>query len=62
MLQYFDGDILWLPGKNGVRTNEGPYAVIEAIGYLQKVEPVGELEWRSGMATACEDHVGDTGA
>ena len=61
-LQYFDGDILWLPGRNGLRTNEGPAAVEEAIEYLQSVEPIAALEWRSGMARACEDHVNDTGA
>ena len=40
-------------------TNEGPAAIKEAIEYLQQVEPVAELEWSSGKAKACEDHVGD---
>lgn len=61
-MQYFDGDILWLPGRNGLRTFEGPAAVEEAIEFLKTAEPVSELEWRSGMARACEDHVNDTGA
>jgi len=61
-LQYFDGDILWLPGRNGLRTFEGPAAVEEAIQFLRDAEPVSEFEWRSGMARSCDDHVNDTGA
>ena len=49
--EYFGKDnILWIPGKNGLRTKEGSVAVDEAIEYLRTVEPVAALEWRSGMA------------
>jgi len=61
-LQYFKGKLLWLPGKNGLRTMEGEAAVNDAIDFLKTIEPVAELEWRSGMASACEDHVKDIGS
>ena len=61
-LQYFDGDIYYAPGSNiGIRTFEGPAAVEEAIAYLETARPTHPLEWRTGMAMACTDHVYDTG-
>ena len=62
-LPYFDErNILWLPGKPGLLTREGPAAVQEAIDYLAEAGTQPVFEWRSGMARACEDHVADTGA
>ena len=52
----------YAPGSNiGLRTWEGPAAVEEAISYLQTAVPTHPLEWRTGMAMACTDHVNDTG-
>jgi hypothetical protein len=42
-------------------TNEGPQGIYEAIESLLNATPVPALEWRSGMAKACQDHVEDTG-
>ena len=61
-LMYFNGDILYLHGSNmGLMTNEGPAAVHEAIEFLMNAQPVEPLEWRTGMAMSCQDHVDDTG-
>ena len=61
-LKYFDDrNILWLPGKPGLMTREGPAAVQEAIEFLASAETLPEYSWRSGMARACEDHVEDMG-
>lgn len=61
-LQYFDNDkTLWLPLKNGLITREGPPAWREAIEYLRTAETLGYLEWKPGMARACQDHVLDQG-
>ena len=42
-------------------TNEGAAAVEEAIEYLKNAEPMGTLEWKSGMSKACQFHVEDQG-
>ena len=44
-LNYYEGGqtdkkILRLPGKTPIRTNEGPAAVLEAIEFLKKQQPV----------------------
>ena len=33
----------------------------EAIDYLNAASPTHALEWRTGMAMACADHIDDTG-
>ena len=45
----------------GLITQEGPAAVREAITELEKAVELPPLEWRSGMAKACQDHIDDTG-
>ena len=39
-LTYFDGDVLRLPGKQPIRSNEGPAAVTAAIEFLKQAQPV----------------------
>jgi len=62
MLPYFDGNILRRPGQRvGLRTNEGPAAVREAIAFLRAQEPLPALTWADGLWRAAGDHVRDQG-
>lgn len=60
-LQNFEGNDLKMPGEITMVTNEGPAAVREAIAYLKNAEPVGPLEWSSGLSRSCKDLVDDQG-
>jgi uncharacterized protein YkwD len=66
MLPQFDGYVLRRPGTSvGLRTNEGPAAVREAIQFLREQAPLPPLEWAGGLWAAARDHVrnqGPTGA
>ena len=44
MLPLFDGDVIRRPGSNvGLRTNEGPAAVREAIRFLRQQQPLAPM-------------------
>ena len=65
-LTYYEGGktdkkVLRLPGKPPIRSNEGPAAVLEAIEFLKKQQPVQTLRWSPEMAMAARDHTVDTG-
>ena len=53
---YFKGKSLHIPGaKAGLRTEEGPEAYKEAVDFLSKAEPVGELTPSRGLGRICQD-------
>jgi uncharacterized protein YkwD len=57
--QYFDGNLLKLPEKIPLQTNEGVFAVDEAIQFLQNVKPVPSIEPSKGMSLASRDLASD---
>lgn len=59
LAEHYEGDLLRIPGKIPVRTNEGIKAVQEAIKYLKNVKAVGPLKISRGMSRAAADHVHD---
>lgn len=59
LARHYQGDLLKLPGKVPVRTQEGVSAVREAIRFLKAVAPVGALRPSAGMSRAASDHVRD---
>lgn len=62
MLPLFDGNVLRRPGSSvGLRTNEGPAAVREAIRFLRAQQPLPPLAWADGLWAAARDHVRDQG-
>jgi uncharacterized protein YkwD len=61
LLQYFDGNLLRVPGTVALRTDEGPRAVREAIDALRAQTPLRALMGSQGMARAARDHVKDLG-
>lgn len=62
LLPYFDGNVLRRPGANvGLRTNEGPAALREAIRFLREQQPLDTLVWADGLWRAAGDHVRDQG-
>lgn len=62
MLPLFDGDVIRRPGSNvGLRTNEGPAAVREAIRFLRQQQPLPPMTWADGIWRAARDHVLDQG-
>ena len=58
-LKYFEGKTLWLPGKKGKITVEGPAVWKEAIAFLGTQKAVPSLKWDDKLAKAAEDHVKD---
>lgn len=62
LLRYFDGDVIRRPGQSvGLRTNEGPAAVQEAIRFLRAQDALPPLTWEDGLWRAAGDHVRDQG-
>jgi len=62
MLTRFNGNVLQpKTGNCGLRTNEGPAAVQEAIEFLNSCEPLPALKWSDLMWQAAVDHTNDTG-
>ena len=49
------------PGRVTLRTKEGAPAVLEAIEYLSKLQPVRELKWNNELYVAAREHVQDIG-
>lgn len=60
--RYFDGDMLFLPGEEGIHTREGVSAVDEAIRFLERQNPLPPLERGDLLALAAQDHADDQGA
>lgn len=60
--RYFDGDMLFLPGEEGVYTREGVSAVDEAIRFLERQAPLPPLGRGDPLALAAQDHADDQGA
>lgn len=61
LTQYFQGDILKIPGQTPLRTQEGVSAVNEAIQFLKSARPLEALTVSRGMSQAAADHVRDQG-
>lgn len=62
LLPLFDGYVIRRPGSNvGLRTNEGPAAVREAIRFLRQQQPLPAMTWADGIWRAARDHVRDQG-
>ncbi|MFQ5510602.1 MAG: CAP domain-containing protein [Candidatus Krumholzibacteriia bacterium] len=60
-LPYYKGEVRKLPGRNPVRTIEGPRAVTEAVRYLRTARALHRLEPSRGMSRGARDHVRDMG-
>ena len=60
-LQYFDGNLLRLPGQIALVTREGRAAVEEAIRFLRRARPLPPLGPSRAMSRAARDHVRDQG-
>lgn len=61
LLQYFDGNLLRLPGETALQTNEGPRAVREAAAALRATPRLPALAPSRGLARAARDHALDQG-
>jgi len=63
---YFEGRVVYVPGDdNGVITNEGAYAVDDAIDFLERQTPLPPLRRGDLLQLAARDHAdeqGETGA
>lgn len=55
----FHGNILVLPGRTMLRTQEGTRALDEAIRFLRNVQPLAPLTLSSGMCRAASEHCSD---
>ena len=60
-LEYFDGNTLWIPGKIGQITKEGPGAVKKAIKFLKTAKPINALIMSKALCKASQDHAKDLG-
>lgn len=61
LLQYFDGNLLRIPGAVALRTSEGARAVREAVDALRAQSPLPALAASPGLARAARDHAEDLG-
>lgn len=61
LLGHFQGKLLVMPGRVGLRTKEGEAAVLEAITFLEKQKPLAGLSFSQGLALAAKDHAGRQG-
>ncbi len=59
--QYYNGNLLQIPGQITIRTNEGVAAVDEAIRVLRSTSPLPALSPSQGMSLGARDHVNDIG-
>jgi len=60
--QYFEGNLLKLPGEIPLITQEGMSAVEEAIRFLRSARPLSPLTPSRGLSMGARDHVNDQGA
>ena len=56
-LPYYHGNVLELPGKVALQTQEGARATEEAMQYLQRTQPLPPLKWSDALAQAALVHV-----
>jgi len=56
---YYQGNLYRVPGQTAIRTREGVVAVDDAIIYLNRQEPMGELTRSLGMDQAAADQAAD---
>lgn len=61
LLKYFKGNVLSLPGKVPLETNEGPSAIKEAINFLKKAKPLEPLTEDKNLGKSAKDHLNDIG-
>ena len=61
LLEYFDGNLLRIPGAVALRTSEGARAVREATAALRAQSPLPALAASPGLARAARDHAEDLG-
>ncbi len=61
LMQYFDGNILRLPGLPPLETIEGAAAMEEAIIALRQLDRLPPLNPSSGLSLAARDHARDLG-
>lgn len=59
--QYYQGDLIEVPGEIAIQTREGVPGIDEAIRFLRTVEPVPALNPSPGVSQAARDHVEDQG-
>lgn len=61
LLKYFKGNVLSLPGKIPLETNEGPSAIKDAINFLKKCKPLEPLTEDKNLGKSARDHLNDIG-
>lgn len=61
LLKYFKGNVLSLPGKIPLETNEGAAAIKEAINFLKKAKPLDPLTEDKNLSKSARDHLNDIG-
>lgn len=59
--KYYNGHYIDIPGEIRIITNEGVFAVDEAISFLESASPCPPLSPSPGMSKAAKDHVNDIG-
>jgi uncharacterized protein YkwD len=59
--QYYQGNMVNIPGQYPMQTQEGLTAVDEAIADLRGQNSLPLLSWSDGLAQAARDHVNDIG-
>jgi uncharacterized protein YkwD len=60
--QYYNGDLLEIPGRPDILTREGVRPLDEAIVALQSLHAsLGRVALSAGLSRAAADHVADTG-
>ena len=62
MRQYYRGNTLQMPGQPAIETEEGIYALDEAIAVLRRTAPLPPLAPSRGLSSGARDHVRDMGA
>ena len=59
--EYYDGNLIKVPGRPAVQVVEGVSALDEAIAVLRSSEPLGALAFSPGMSFGANDHAQDLG-
>ena len=59
--EYYDGNLIKVPGRPAVQVIEGVSALDEAIAVLRGSEPLGALAFSPGMSFGANDHAQDIG-
>jgi uncharacterized protein YkwD len=59
--EYYDGQLLRIPGQLALQTDEGVAALDECIRVLRSTEPVRPLHPKKGLCRAASDHAKDQG-